>query len=1040
MPKKEKEKRVPTPSVTSPGITEEECLLEVYLHWDVEAQAAPDILVFLRLCQEDHFILPRQLPADANSDCTADGQQQSRHQQPSAAPPLLLLVKQTVFVGGSAVRHTLLNDSKANRIDVYALPSAGVGDEAGGKQAGGAAGKRFKSVTPAVAKSKGKSATGLAALPDGARHIGGATLSFVPLLASSTMDVSVPLTAGSLVDADKCLNFRVRCHDSLLLSAQCMSQCRPVLVRVYGVAGLPTLESTSGSSSTKDIAVAATADSRRRLRACVTLAGGCVTAPILPITPAISADEAVAPSSFPSHRPAATFHDHILFLQELGTPLDVYRKLHSAPCEVSLWQSFEMDAQGTAVAAASATSPPEKGTEVLLGSGGFSVRDFLTDDQTRFTETVQLLPGRSTVNLAKDSTCLTTGCSVSVRLDFFQPFTPLQHVDKEGQPLPRKAFLTRALVRLPYAVPWIADFLALLLREVTALPRATEDVQLYLPPPPPLPPTETAEKEKPAGGRSGTTHARGAAPPAASSSSKRSGSGSGNRKAGKAIGRPAPADPVPAPPLPSFAGELKVYSPPGLSGFEVADGEERLWCFEATVPELQRILSELGSFVEARGGATSQVHMHFNAELFVPQRAYVKFPPLVVPPVGMAAASPPPSEADDASVALEVEPSGTGGRLHRIRLRSAVGALCQTQSHYIRHNLSDDCLRCLLSLAALLRAASMREAEMRGWMPSATLLIAAERSFGQTLEKEDLFGVTFPTPAASQTTVAASVSMYDTTDRVSESNASGAAASLMAEAVVGSVVFFDGMLRAGTRRPVPAAVLLRFPVSFWMVVTKTKEEVLCTFPHNTPTGLVQYHIEGQVVRCSTVTLLYVLKCVCLARSVTQSHNAAYELVLRQRQREQHALQQERMAPSATSKLMAVWQASADAAGDGRDALRRGADKTRGSAVGQVRGTDSSDEDGAEEVDWLDSSMDRYLYTSSASPSRSSALSRRLRTDRTSSHKTSVHKTQRRQVLGAAPSPTELTYDDLWRMYEKRAPASATAAPARGHEKLPPIRF
>ncbi|CBZ29010.1 conserved hypothetical protein [Leishmania mexicana MHOM/GT/2001/U1103] len=1037
MPKKEK--KAPIPSVTAPGITEEERLLEVHLHWDVEAQAAPDMLVLVRLCQEDHFILPRQLPVDANSDCAADGQQQSLRQQPSAAPPLLLLVKQTVIVGGSTVRHTLLNDSKANRIDVYALPSASVGNEAGGKQAGGAAGKRLKSVTPAAAKSKGKVAAGLTALPDGARHIGGTALSFVPLLASSTMDVSVSLAAGSLVDADDCLSFRVRCHDSLLLSAQCMSQCRPVLVRVYGVAGLPTLKSTSDSSLTKDITEAATADSRRRLRACVTLAGRCVTAPILPITPAISADEAVAPSSSPSHSPTANFHDHILFLHELGTPLDVYRKLYSTPCEVSLWQSFEMDAQGTVAAAAGATSPPEKSTEVLLGSGSFSVRDFLTDDQTRFSETVQLLPGRSTVNLAKDCTCLTTGCSVSVRLDFFQPFTPLQHVDQEGKPLPRKAFLTRALVRLPYAAPWMADFLTVLLREVTALPRATEDVQLYLPPPPPPPPAETAEKEKSTGGRNGTTHVRGAAPPAASSSSKRPGSGSGNRKAGKAIGRPSPPDLVPAPPLPSFAGELKVYSPPGLSGFEVADGEERLWCFEATVPELQRVLRQLGSFAEARGGATSQVHMYFNAELFVPQRAYVKFPPLVVPPAGMAATSPPPSEADDASVALEVEPSGTGGRLHRIRLRSTVGALCQKQSHYVRHNLSDDCLQCLLSLAALLRAASMREAEMRGWMPSATLLIAAERTFGQTLEKEDLFGVTFPTPAASQTAVVTSIAMDDTTDSASESNASGAVASLMAEAAVGSVVFFDGMLKAGTRRPVPAAVLQRFPVSFWMVVTKTKEEVLCTFPHNTPTGLVQYHIEGQVVRFSAVTLLYVLKCVCLARSVTQSQNAAYELVLRQRQREQHALQLARMASSATGKFMAVRRASADAVGNSRDALHCSVDKTRGSAVGQVRGTDSSDEDGAEEADWLDS-MDRYLYTSPAFPSRSSALSRRLQTDRASSHKTSVHTTQHRQVPGVAASLTELTYDDLWRMYEQRAPTSATAAPARGQEKLPPIRF
>ncbi|GET90942.1 hypothetical protein, conserved [Leishmania tarentolae] len=1035
MPKKEKEKKAPSPSVTPHDLTEEECLLEVHLHWDLEAQAAPEVLLLLRLCQEDHFILPRQLVVDANTDCASDWQQKSPQEQPCSSPPLLLLLKQTISAGESTARHTLLNDSKANRIDVYTLPSAAVGDGAGGKQAGGSARKRSKTVTQSASKSKGKAVADLTALPDGARHIGGTALSFVPLLTRSTMDVSVSLTAGSLMGADDCLNFRVQCQDSLLLSAQCMSQCRPLLVRVYGVSGLPTLTSTSGSSPKKDITEASTADSRRRLRASVTLAGGYVTAPILPITPSICAKEAVVSSTSPPHKPTATFHDHILFLNELGTPLDVYRKLYSTPCEVSLWQSFEMDAQETAVTAASATSPPAEGTEVLLGRGGFSVRDFLTDDQTRFSETVQLMPGRSTVNLAKDCTCLTTSCSVSVRLDFFQPFSPLQHVDKEGQLLPRKAFLTRALVRLPYAAPWMADFLTLLLREVTALPRATEDVQPYVPSPPP--PPETAEKEKPALGRNGTTHIRGAAPSAASTS-KRPGGNSGGRKAGKGLGRPVPPDPVPTVPLPSFAGELKVYSPPGISGFEVADGEERLWCFEATVPEVQRVLSQLGSFVEARGLSTLQVHMHFNAELFVPQRAYVKFPPLVVPPAGMATTTLPPEETEDASVALEVEPSGTGGRLHRIRLRSTLHSLCRMQSHYLRHNLSDDCLQCLLSLAALLGTASMREAEMRGWMPSATLLIAAERSFGQTLEKEDLFGVAFPTAAASQIAVTASVSTDDITDRVPESNAGGAAESLMAGVAVGALVFFDGMLKAGTRRPVPAAVRRRFPVALWMVVTETKEEVLCTFPHNTPTGLVQYHVEGQVVQCSTVTLLYVLKCVCLARSVTQSHNPSYERLLRQRRREQHVLQQERMEPSTTGKFMALRQAPEDAAGDNSDTLSHSVDKTRDSFICQVRAADSSDDDD-ENADWLDSSIEGYLYTCS-SPGRSPALSRSLQTDRASYHNTAVHTTHRKRVPGVGSSPTELTYDDLWRMYEQRAPTSVIVASGRGHEKLPPIRF
>ncbi|KAG5473324.1 hypothetical protein CUR178_03244 [Leishmania enriettii] len=1023
MPKKEKEKKLLTPAATPPGCTDEERLLEVHLRWDLEVQAAPEVLVLLRLNQQDHFILPRQLPMDTNSDSRADGQQKPPHQRLCAASPLLLLAQETIRVSASATRHALLNDRKANRLDVYALPSAGDGVEVSDKQTGGASGKRPKSALAAIGKSKGKVTAGLTALPDGARRIGGAALSLVPLLTSSSMDIDVPLDAGSLIDAGDCLHFRVQCRDSLLLPAQCMSQCRPVLVRVYAVAGLPRLGSLSYSSS-KDIATAGASDSRRRLRACVSLAGGRVMAPVLPIGPGISAEEAAAPSSSPPQSPTATFHEQVLFLNELGTPLDVYRKLYSTPCEVSLWQSFEMDAQGTTVGGASASVPPEEASGALLGRGSFSVRDFLTDNQTRFSEVVQLLPGRFTVEVAKDCTCLTAGCSVSVHLDFFQPFSPLQHVGKEGQPLPRKAFLTRALVHLPYAASWMADFLTLLLQEVKGLPRATQDVQFYLPPQPLPPPTEAAEKERLVGGCSGSAHSR----------------GGGSRKAGKAIRRPASPDPMPAPPSPSFADEVKVYSPPGLSGFEVADGEERLWCFEATVPEVQRLLTRLGSFAEARGVARSVVRMNFNAELFVPQRAYLSFPPLVIPPAGSTAISPPPSEVDGVPAALEVEPSGTGGRLHRIRLCTTVDALCRTQSHYVRRTLSDDCLQCLQSLAALRGASSMRDAEGRGWMPSAALLIAAERTFGQTLEKEDLFGVVLATPASSKTALAASVPMDDTVDSAFSSNAGGAAASLMADAAVGSLVSFDGVLKAGTRRPVPQAVRLRFPVSAWMLVTQSEEEVLCTFPHNSPTDLVRYHIEGQVVRCSTTTLLYVLKCVCLARSITHSHNAAYELVLRRRQREQYALMQGRAALSATGKLAPARQAAVNVEVCAGSALRHSVTETRAPVASQMRGTCSSDDDGDDEADWLDSGMDQYLYTCCASPSRSLALPRRLRPDPASSQRTPAQTTQRRQVSASTASPTELTYDELWNMYEQRAHSSATATRARGRKKLPPIRF
>ncbi|KAK7195371.1 hypothetical protein NESM_000463800 [Novymonas esmeraldas] len=1050
MPKKEKEKKTPAPAVPLPGFTEEERVLEVLLRWD---GAAPDVLLVLRLNQQEHYVQPRLLPTETQGGPSTDGLPH-QPQPASAAPPLLPLAKQAVPVGDSATRHTLLNDRGANRIDVYALPGLGDGDEAGGRQAGGAAGKRRKSAAPAASKAKGKSPAGLTALPDGARRIGGTALSLTPLLSTMTMDVAVPLAAGSLIDADDCLHFRVQCRDSPLLSAQCVAQCRPLLVRVYDVAGLPASTSASVSSPKKDAAAAPAADSRRRLRACVSVAGARV---MMPVAPARSAavDAAVPSSSLLHDAVDASFHDHVLFLEELGTPLDVYRRLHSAPCEVSLWQSFEMDAGGAAKAGASASTQPQKDTEALLGSGSFSVRDFLTDDQTQFTESVQLLPSRSTVELARGRSCLTTGSTISVRLDFFQRFTAVQHVDKDGQPQPRTSFLSHALLRFPYAAPWTVDLLAVLLREVTALPRATQDVQQYLPPPPPPPPAEATEKEKQltGAGRTGVAAGRGAAPSGGATPATAAAAAStaatastklpvvGGHKGGKNSGRPVPPDPLPAPPVPSFADALKLYSPPGLSGFEVADGEERLWCLEGTVPEVQRVLTQLGGFVEARGGVSAQVRVLFNAELFVPQRAYMTFPPLVVPPAGMATPAPRPGEAEGVVTALEVEPSGTGGRLHRIRLRSALAALCETQSHYVRHTLSDDCLRCLQSLAALRTVGSMREAEGRGWLPSATLLIAAERSFGQTLEKEDLFGVVVSADATAPPAPAAAVAMSvgfveDAGGEASATHAGGAAAaSLMTDAAVGSLVFFDGMLKAGTRRPVPAAVRLRFPVSAWMVVTGSREEVLCAFPHNTPTGLVQYHIEGQVVRCSTAMVLYVLKCACLARSVTHSHNAAYERVLHERLREQYALLQEKSGPVATDKFTPGRPPVAGAP-------HRSVDRGRASGADRALGPESSDDDDAGgDAEWLDSDMDRYLYTSSAPMSKSSAVSRRLPLDRTSSQRTSLHSIQRRPEPGTAASPSDFTYDELWRMYEQRGPTPAAAATsAHDYDKLPPIRF
>ncbi|KAG5498832.1 hypothetical protein JKF63_03121 [Porcisia hertigi] len=1036
-----KEKKPVAALVTSPGCTEE-CLLEVFLRRDLCAQLVPELLILLRLNNQTHFVLPHQILAEANSHSVGDGQQSPDSQLPAVAP-LLHLVKQSIPVGESTTRYTILNDSSANRIDVYSLLNPSDEGDPGGKQAGGSSTKQRKNVTAPGAKPKGKAAAGLTALPDGAHHVGGAELSLIPLLRNSKMDVAVLLAAGSRLNLGDSLHFRVQCCDSLLFPAQCMAQCRPVLVRVCGVAGLPTLASTSGSPITENLTAPTSADSRRRLRTCISLAGKRVTVDAQPIKPSISDDDDAAITSISPKIPASTFHDYVFFLDELGTPLDVYRQLYSAPCEVSLWQSFEMDAERTASAAKPAPTPPGNSTEALIGSGSFSVRDFLTDDQTRFSETVQLLPSRSTVGVGGEYTCLTTDCSVSVHLDFFQPFTPLLHVDKDGQALPHTAFLTRALLRLPYAAPWTRDFLAFLLREVTALPRATQDVQYHLPPVPPVsppPPAKAIEKEKPVGRRSGAPHSRCAAPPAPSGSSKKQSSSGGNHKSGKISGRTPPPDPTPDQPTPSFADALKVYSPPGLSGFEVTDGQVRLWCFEATVPEVQRLLSQLGRFLEARRGVSTEVSILFNAELFAPQRMYMKYPPLIIPPAGMTATLSQPGEVDGASVALEVEPSGTGGRLHRIRLCSPIGALCRKESHYVRRNLSDDCLQSLQSLAALLGTASMREAEMRGWMPSATLLVSTERSFGKTLEEEDLYGVAVTTFPESKTATAASYLVNDAAESAPESNPGSAAAFLMGEATVGSLISFDGMLKTEGLSRIPAAARLRFSVLAWMVVTNTKEEVLCAFPHSTPTGLVQYHIEGQVVRCSTTTLLYVLNCTCLARSVTHSHNAAFERVLRQRQRDEHTLLKEKMARSAGGKLMPVRQAAGGVAEGSGDVSRSHADKSCAPAAVRARRASSSDESEDGEVDWLDSSVEKYLCTSLIPPVKPPAPPRRLQRDSANARWLLAHKTQRKQAADTVSSPAELTFDELWRMYDRRAPTSATATSAPNDKKLPLMRF
>ncbi|KPI84842.1 hypothetical protein ABL78_6099 [Leptomonas seymouri] len=1074
MPKREKEKKVALNTVISTNLVNGERAIEVYAIDYVEAGVIPDLIVLLRINNEQRCIHLRDAVKEAQASA-----QISKGQLAAPLPHILPLSQQLVQVGDPACRDTLLNDCKANFIDVYALPGGAAGGDANTGRRSSREGEKKPKGAAAAAGTRGKGqAAGLgchSAPPEGARCIGGVLLSFIPLLNSTSMDVTIPLSAHSSVAAD--LRFRVCCRDAPLLTPAEVLQHRPVVLRVGGVEGLPSMPTVSGSASNEE-ATMNTVASSRILRARVQLGNACVVTPALSVVTPPTANTTTSSmnasaTSAPPHRPSLKthvlpssakadvpllYHEHVLFLSMMGSPLEVYRRLYSTPCKVSLWQSFNMSASAGSVEGAN--------SETMLGSGGFSVRDFLSDDQLRFSESVQLLPDRSTVSLAGGQTCLTTESTIEVMLDFFHSFPPLQHVDQTGAVLNRKAFLTHALIRLPYQAPWMVNCLELLLQEITSFPHATEDVQMYIPPPPsPSAGSQDALEKASTAGRTGgnvgpKTSTVGVSPRPNNNTNKGKGSskpGTGAAaKSSNRAGVPPPPEPVPPIPAHRFDAPLQLVSPPGLSGFEVTDGKERVWCVEGTVPEVHHVLTRLTAFLESHRYAHVAAAMLFNAELFVPSRAYISFPALVTPPEELspaktsaasattAAAAVRPSPATGA-VALEVEPSGTGGRFHRIRLRTTLEALRQTQAHYVHHILSDECLECLNCLSALLRAASMREVELRGWLPSAKLLISLERSFGQTLEREDLHGATpLPSPTHATTPTTLTGQLTD----VLEAPLPLSRSTVMDGVPVGTLVSFSGAIRTGggPRRPIPAAVRQRFPVVAWMVVTGTGEEILCAFVHGSPTGLVQYHVEGQVVQAAGVTLLYVLKCVCLARSFTHSHNAEYEQLLRERQRAQqmHFVRKKVLWPASAGSSDAFPES------DGQPTHRnlqrsqrtgKASPATLSGGCAQELSEQSSDDEAEGDV-WLASDFYDHLDSSPRShgaPAFPATTVKNRREGQPGRHDAK----ERLYTRGMAAAPKTITDAELWRMYEERAPAAKATVTASGAtesgEKLPPLR-
>lgn len=1088
MPKKEKEKKSTVNAAVPSSLVEEERALEVYLVGYTETEVTRDLMVLLRINNEQHSIILR----DAVKEATTSGQVAVGAESTPSLPPLLPLWQQLVKVGDVAVRETLLNHREANRVDVYSLPSAAGGgaDPHAEQRPSRAAGEKKPKVSAAAATgaastsggAKGKGlaagAGGHPAPPDGARCVGGESLSLIPLLTSTSLDVALPLSVSGAEAT--VLHFRVCCRDAPLLMPEGVLQSRPVVLRVGGVEGLPSVPGPAVDAAAKDGATA----SSLVLRARVHLGNACVLTPALSVAPS-SHVPASAPAA--AERPDALldYHEHVLFLSALGNPLEVYRQLYSMPCTVTLWQSFGTNSSEEAVTSPLQRQAKKGSSEALLGSGAFSVRDFLSDDQLRFSESVQLLPDRSTISLAGGQTCLTTASTIHVSLDFLRPFPPLQHVDAAGTALAQNAFLTRAVVRLPYQAPWMAECLGLLLHEFTSFPRATEDVHLFTPPPPsPSADSQDALEKTTSGGRGGdgaakaptvgtgssrgNTTTKGSAKPDGSNPVKASNRGG----AAGAAAAPAPTEAA-APPAHRFDVPLQLVSPPGLSGFEVTDGQERVWCVEGTVPEVHHILTRLTAFLESHRYPDTASAMLFNAELFVPARAYLTFPALVTPPAGVAAAaaldpgavgaaaSPSSARASAVgAVALEVEPSGTGGRFHRVRLRTTLETLRGTQVHYVRHALSDDCMKCLSCLTSLLGATSMRKVEMRGWLPSAPRLIALERSFGQTLEKDDLYGATPPSsPTHAATLAEQAVQLADDDDAESgTATASFLRKSVMAGVPVGALAFFDGAIRTGggLRRPIPAAARQRFPVVSWMTVAGTGEEVLCAFAHKAPTGLVQYHVEGQVVQAGSVTLLYVVKCVCLARSFTHSHNLEYEQLLRERQR----AQQTRLMRQAV-----LWPTSVTASGAHAEAntyaVQRGEQQSGGAPASApaivttpdlalnrraprtlAGGSSSSDDDEADGDDWLASDFYDHLDASPASreaPLSFAGAATKDRRGELPGRQSRKARLQPRRGVAAAAAQKTITNEELWRMYDERAPATTANGGATGFDgKLPPL--
>lgn len=606
---------------------------------------------------------------------------------------------------------------------------------------------------------------------------------------------------------------------------------------------------------------------------------------------------------FPSGETKEIFHS-IIFLGH-STPLRVYQRALSEDVTVSVHRHDQQHRH--------LLKPPdkEKGDPLLskffhLGTGSFSLRSLVEHQQTLFHETIQLLPNRT--SLVNSESTLTSGSNISMTIEFFQPLPPVEHVNESGAPVSGVA-MTRGVLILPYAGEYVEGAMSAFLRELLRCKRGGQeaDVRAYE-----TPPTVEVDEED-------SIAKKGKRIVKERSVSVRDAKKDVGRKGRQKSKVPTPPLPPPAPPeVAAFDAPFQVVSPEGISGFEVMDEEMRLICLEGPAPEVHHILKTTAAACDYPEDGSLKIL--YNAELFTPSRLYAQFPPLITriprgtvanptenainpssayldflhdetsttsssPSVGVVVhpdVEPSLQLLQDAEAAVEAEAGGTAGRLHRIRLREPLRVLGREQKFLLHRLLSESCLTCIQKLFALSHVNTLWKAVQRYYFPSAVDLIHLERSFGQTLDLQDVLArASYANHSNLLTTDEGNTARIPRRIKKEISRMHEVDVTHLCEDDVGLLTSFRGRLLAKAKH-VPAEVLRRYSISLWMV-TNTGAPVLCAFPREVPGGTIQYMLEGQVVKVERNTfLLYIMEFHTISNNITTSKNPAYEDFLLQR--------------------------------------------------------------------------------------------------------------------------------------------------------------